>query len=88
MKAVYLTEHGSIEKLPYSELPDAVAQEREVPVRARACGVNHADLWFRPGMTLLRPQLPFIPGGRGRSGEASTCRISASRRHDPATVEW
>lgn len=62
MKAVYLTEHGGIEKLTYGELPDPVAQRNEVRVHVRACGVNHADLWFRRGMAFFRLRFPFIPG--------------------------
>jgi NADPH:quinone reductase-like Zn-dependent oxidoreductase len=44
MKAVYITEHGGIEKLTHSALPDPVPEGNEVLVRVRACGVNHADL--------------------------------------------
>jgi hypothetical protein len=77
MKAVYLTAHSGIEKLAYSELLG----------RVRTCRVNHADLWCRPGMSFLRPQLPFISMDRGCSEDARTRRISVYRRRDPATVE-
>jgi NADPH:quinone reductase-like Zn-dependent oxidoreductase len=77
MKAVYLTAHSGIEKLAYSELLG----------RVRTCRVNHADLWCRPGMSFLRPQLPFIPVDRGGSEGVSTRRIRVYRRRDLATIE-
>ncbi len=63
MKAVYITEHGGIDKLTYGELPDPVPEGNEVLVRVRACGVNHVDLWVRRGLPFLKVKFPFIPGG-------------------------
>jgi NADPH:quinone reductase-like Zn-dependent oxidoreductase len=63
MKAVYITEHGGIDKLIYGELADPVPGEGEVLVRVRACGLNHADLWIRRGLPFLRVQFPHILGG-------------------------
>ena len=62
MKAVYITEHGGIEKLTYGELPDPVLDEHEVLVRVRACGLNHIDLWVRRGLPFLRVSFPYILG--------------------------
>jgi len=63
MKAVYITEHGGIDKLIYGELPDPAPEGNEVLVRVRACGVNHVDLWVRRGLPFLKVKFPFIPGG-------------------------
>jgi NADPH:quinone reductase-like Zn-dependent oxidoreductase len=62
MKAVYIREHGGIEKLIYGELPDPVPEGNEVLVRVRACGVNYVDLWVRRGLPFLRIKYPFILG--------------------------
>ncbi|MBI4587210.1 MAG: zinc-binding dehydrogenase [Candidatus Rokubacteria bacterium] len=62
MKAVYIAEHGGVDKLLYGELPDPVHEGSEVLVRVRACGVNHVDLWVRQGLPFLRVRLPFILG--------------------------
>ncbi len=62
MKAVYITEHGGIDKLTYGELPDPVPEGNEVLVRVRACGVNYIDIWVRQGLPFLRIEYPFIPG--------------------------
>jgi NADPH:quinone reductase-like Zn-dependent oxidoreductase len=63
MKAVYVTEHGGIEKLTYGELPDPFPAGNEVLVRVRACGVNYVDLWVRRGLPFFGPaRFPHIPG--------------------------
>jgi NADPH:quinone reductase-like Zn-dependent oxidoreductase len=62
MKAVYITEHGGIDKLTYGELPDPVPKGNEVLVRVRACGVNYIDLWVRRGLPFLRIPYPFMLG--------------------------
>jgi len=62
MKAVYITEHGGIDKLIYGELPDPAPEGNEVLVRVRACGVNYIDIWVRQGLPFLRIQYPFTPG--------------------------
>jgi NADPH:quinone reductase-like Zn-dependent oxidoreductase len=63
MKAVYIAEHGGIEKLIYGELPAPMLKENEVLIRVRACGLNHADLWIRRGLPFLKVQFPHILGG-------------------------
>jgi NADPH:quinone reductase-like Zn-dependent oxidoreductase len=62
MRAVYITEHGGIDKLIDGELPDPVPDANEAVVRVKACGVNHMDLWVRRGLPFLRLQFPFILG--------------------------
>ena len=63
MKAVYITEHGGIDTLTYGELPDPTPAPREVLVRVRACGLNHADLWVRRGLPFVKVSFPHILGG-------------------------
>jgi NADPH:quinone reductase-like Zn-dependent oxidoreductase len=62
MKAVYITEHGSVEKLTYGELSDPVLEGNEALVRVEACGVNHIDLWVRRGLPFLKIPYPFTLG--------------------------
>lgn len=62
MKAVYITEHGGIEKLMYGELPTPGLERNEVLIRVRACGVNHIDIWVRRGLPFLRIVYPFVLG--------------------------
>lgn len=62
MKAVYLTEHGGLDKLTSGELPDPVPEGSEVLVRVEACGVNYIDIWVRRGLPFLRIPYPFILG--------------------------
>jgi NADPH:quinone reductase-like Zn-dependent oxidoreductase len=63
MKAVYIAEHGGVEKLTYGELPDPIPARDEVLVRVRACGVNYVDLWVRRGLPFFGPRrLPHVPG--------------------------
>ena len=76
MKAVYFTEHGSIEKVTCGELADVVPGPDEVLVRVRACGLNHADRWVRQGLPMLRVPLPFTPG-KDISGEVVAVGLTA-----------
>jgi NADPH:quinone reductase-like Zn-dependent oxidoreductase len=62
MKAVYIIEHGGIDKLIHGELPEPVPEGNEVLVRVKACGVNHIDLWVRRGLPFLRIPYPFVLG--------------------------
>jgi NADPH:quinone reductase-like Zn-dependent oxidoreductase len=64
VKAVYISEHGGIDKLMYGELPDPDLKEGEALVRVRACGLNHADLWIRQGLPFFPPsRFPHVLGG-------------------------
>jgi threonine dehydrogenase-like Zn-dependent dehydrogenase len=62
LKAVYITEHGDLDKLTYGELPDPMPSENEVVVRLNACGVNYIDVWVRRGLPFLRIPYPFTLG--------------------------
>jgi NADPH:quinone reductase-like Zn-dependent oxidoreductase len=47
MKAVIFREHGGIEKLEYTDVPEPKISADEVLVRVRACALNHLDIWIR-----------------------------------------
>lgn len=62
MRAVIVREHGGIEKLEITDVPEAVARPGEVIVRVRAVALNHLDLWVRRGVPGHKFPLPIIPG--------------------------
>lgn len=62
MRGVVIREHGGIEKLEFTELPEPVAREGEVIVRVHAVALNHLDLWVRRGVPGHKFPLPIIPG--------------------------
>ena len=49
MKAVYITEHGDIDKLVYGDRPEPEIAPGEVMLRVRASALNHLDLNLREG---------------------------------------
>lgn len=62
MKAVVIREHGGVEKLEITEVPDPVRREGEALIRVRAVALNHLDLWIRRGVPGHKFSLPIIPG--------------------------
>ena len=49
MKAVYITEHGGIDKLGYGDRPEPEVAPGEIMLRVRASALNHLDLNLRAG---------------------------------------
>ena len=49
MKAVYITEHGGIDKLVYGDQPEPEVDPGEIMLRVRASALNHLDLNLRDG---------------------------------------
>ena len=49
MKAVYIAEHGDVDKLIYGDRPEPTAGPGEVVLRVRASALNHLDLGVRSG---------------------------------------
>lgn len=62
MRGVVIREHGGIEKLELTEVPEPVARPGEVIVRVRAVALNHLDIWVRRGVPGHKFPLPIIPG--------------------------
>ena len=62
MKAVVINEHGSIDKLIYTDFTEPEISPSEVLVKVNACGINHLDIWVREGMAGITIPLPHIPG--------------------------
>lgn len=63
MKAVMCRSLGDPESLSVEEVPDPVADEAQVVIDVKACGVSFPDLLMVKGAYQLRPPLPFSPGG-------------------------
>ena len=62
MKAVVFNEHGSVDKLVYTDFKEPEISPSEVLVKVNACGINHLDIWVREGMAGITIPLPHIPG--------------------------
>jgi NADPH:quinone reductase-like Zn-dependent oxidoreductase len=62
MKAVVFNEHGSVDKLVYTDFAEPEISPSEVLVKVNACGINHLDIWVREGMPGITIPLPHILG--------------------------
>jgi NADPH:quinone reductase-like Zn-dependent oxidoreductase len=62
MKAMIVREHGGLEKLEHTEVPDPELRPGEAIVRVRAVALNHLDIWVRRGVPGHKFPLPLIPG--------------------------
>ncbi|MBF8267444.1 MAG: alcohol dehydrogenase [Dehalococcoidia bacterium] len=62
MKAVYISEHGGVDKLLYGNRPDPTPGRGEVVLRVRASALNHLDLGFRANPGRGAEGLPRILG--------------------------
>ena len=78
MKAIVMRKHGGASVLRYEDYPEPVIGANDVLVRARACALNHLDLWVRRGFAGgVAIPLPHIPGS-DVAGEVA--KIGASVR--------
>ena len=68
MKALCFTEHGDLDVLRYTDVPDLKPGEGEVLVRVKACALNHLDVWVRRGWPGLSLEMPHW-GGSDMAGE-------------------
>jgi len=68
MKALCFMEHGDLDVLRYTDVPDLKPGEGEVLVRVRACALNHLDVWVRRGWPGLNLEMPHW-GGSDMAGE-------------------
>lgn len=80
MKAIVIPKHGGPEVLQLAQLPDPLPGPNEVVVRARACALNHLDLWVRRGLNGVTFSLPLVPGS-DISGEVAAVGASLHRVH-------
>ncbi|PWW03927.1 NADPH:quinone reductase-like Zn-dependent oxidoreductase [Hoeflea marina] len=62
MKAIICRGFGAISELDYADMPDPVAADDGVVVRAAAIGVNFPDGLLVQGLYQLQPGFPFVPG--------------------------
>jgi NADPH:quinone reductase-like Zn-dependent oxidoreductase len=90
VKALVITEHGPPEVLRVQARPDPEAGPGEVRVRAKAAGINFADLMARTGLYPDAPKPPCVVGyevagevdalGDGVDGFAVGDRVMAGTR--------
>ena len=62
MHAVIFKEHGDIDQLIYTEVPEPKIEPNEVLIRVKACALNHLDIWTRQGIPGIKIPLPHILG--------------------------
>ena len=67
MRAVVLTDYGSLDKLSLTDFPDPVPVPEEIIVDVRATAVNYVDLVMISGRYQFKPEVPFVPG-KGPAG--------------------
>ncbi len=65
MRAVWVTKHGGPEVLEVRETPDPEPGAGEVRVRAKACGLNFAEVMARQGLYPDAPKPPMVVGYEG-----------------------
>ncbi len=75
MKAVVLKAFGGVGNLELRSVPDPVPGAGEVPLRVRACALNHLDLWIREGLPGSKVKTPHILGS-DVAGEAGGRRVA------------
>jgi len=63
VKAIRAHSFGGPEVLQLETVDDPVPGLGEVVVEIRAAGVNPADTYMRSGTYVIRPELPYTPGG-------------------------
>ena len=71
MRAVVLSEYGSLDNLRLMSIPALEPGERDVIVDVRATAINYVDLVMIKGQYQFRPTVPFVPG-KGPAGIVRT----------------
>jgi NADPH:quinone reductase len=67
MRAVVLSEYGSLDNLSLTDFADPVPGPEDIIVDVRATAVNYVDLVLISGKYQFKPDIPFIPG-KGPAG--------------------
>ena len=62
MKAVIIREHGDLDKLIYTQVPEPIIGPDDVLVKVKACALNRLDIWTRMGRTGVPIPMPHILG--------------------------
>lgn len=62
MRAVLIREHGGVDRLELTDVPDPKPRAGFAIVRVRAVALNHLDVWVRRGVPGHKFPLPLITG--------------------------
>jgi len=62
VKALCFYEHGELDVLQYTDVPDPEPGPGQVLIRVRACALNHLDIWIRRGWPGLKLEMPHWTG--------------------------
>jgi len=72
MKAIIFHEHGSLEQVHYTEVPEPEIGSEDVLLEVGAAALNRLDLWVLKGWAGLHLKLPHIMGSDGAGVIAKT----------------
>src|SRR4030066_1791837 len=65
MKAVFISEHGDIDKIKFDEVKKPVISSKEVLIKLKAASLNHLDIWVRQGIPGIKVEFPHVLGSDG-----------------------
>jgi len=62
MKAIRISQHGSLDVLKVDNIDKPKCNDDEVLINVKSCALNHLDIWVRNGLPGLPIKLPLILG--------------------------